>query len=270
MKKLSFSCIGHNEKEHLQNLLPLLLKHSNEVIYVDCESTDGSFDYAKNCGCNAFKQPNNTNLNVNKSYGFEQAQGEWIFYIDPDERVSKELIKEIKSVISSNPKENAFTLARKNTFFGKWLKFGGQYPDYQLRLFKKTKGKFENKHVHEKLKIDGKIGKLNNDLIHHPYVSIQQMILKFDFYTSFDAQYLNSTNAKLDFKNHFYFSVYKPVSRFIRRYILKMGFRDGVPGFLAALFDAIAWSIRYTKLWEIKKGNNVLLSENKSKTDLTN
>ena len=83
---LSITIIGHNEVDHLRELLPLL-KWATEIVYVDCESQDGSLEVARKLGCRVFSQPNNTNLNVNKSYAIEQATGDWIFYLDPDERL---------------------------------------------------------------------------------------------------------------------------------------------------------------------------------------
>jgi len=83
---LSITIIGHNEVEHLRELLPQL-KWAHEIVYVDCESHDGSLEVARELGCRVFSRPNNTNLNVNKSYAMEQANGDWVFYVDPDERI---------------------------------------------------------------------------------------------------------------------------------------------------------------------------------------
>lgn len=255
---LSFSCIGHNEKEHLEQLIPELIKYGDEVIYVDCESNDNSYEYAKQAGCKVYKRPNNSNLNINKSFGIEQTKGDWVFYIDPDERITPELMQEILQVISSNPKENGFKLARRNFFFGRWLKYGGQYPDHQLRLFRSDKGSFANIHVHERLHIDGKTGQLKNYMIHHPYISVSQFIQKFDFYTSFDSDFLKSQNTTLSVGNGIKYLLFKPWTRFFKRYLIKRGYKDGIPGFFAALFDAVGWAVRYIKLWESQKGKNVL------------
>lgn len=253
MVQFSYSCIGHNEKDHLQQLLPKLLQYGDEVVYVDCESSDGSLEFAKELGCKTFSRPNNPNLNVNKSFGFENSNSEWIFYIDPDERITKELAEEIHTIIQSNPIENAFRLARRNFFFGKWLKHGSQYPDYQVRLFRKTKASFANLHVHEKLNIQGKTGQLKNYMDHYPYLTVKQFLEKFNFYTSFDAEFLKQQNVKINFVNTFKYLLFKPLTRFTGRYILKGGFLNGIPGFFAAFFDAAGWVVRYVKLWELNK-----------------
>ena len=253
--KLSITCIGHNEAYHLKELLPELLKWGDEVIYVDCESNDGSLELAQSLGCRSFSRPNNMNLNVNKSFAMEQATGDWIFYVDPDERFSKSLIEEIKNKLTVTTAA-AFKLPRKNHFFGCWLQYGGQYPDYQLRLFAKGKGHFPNKHVHESLVIDGKIEYLSNAMEHYPYLTISQFLKKMDFYSSFEAQHLYDKGIRPSFKNHLKYLFFKPKSRIIRRWIFKRGFQDGLPGLFAAVFDGIGWMLRYFKLWEISKNKD--------------
>jgi len=111
---------------------------------VDCESSDNSYEIAEELGCRVFRQPNNSNLNVNKSYGIDQTSNEWVLYIDPDERLTDELLKEIRDTINSDPIENGFKISRRNYFFGKWLKHGGQYPDNPVRLFRSKMQSFLN------------------------------------------------------------------------------------------------------------------------------
>ena len=254
--KLSFTCIGRNEKEHIKELLPQLMAWGDEVIYVDCESEDGSYEEAEKMGCKVFRRENNRNLNVNKSFAMEQASGEWIFYVDPDERFSEALLKEVKNKIEQSDC-NAFKLCRKNHFFGKWLQHGGQYPDKQLRLFKKGYGSFANKHVHESLNIQGRIGLLDEPMEHYPYLSVSQFLKKFDFYSGFEADYLYEQGVRPSWKNHIKYLWWKPETRFLRRYFLKGGFRDGIPGLFAALFDAAGWITRYVKLWERVKRSSL-------------
>ena len=246
---LSITIIGHNEVDHLRELLPLL-KWATEIVYVDCESQDGSLEVARKLGCRVFSQPNNTNLNVNKSYAMEQATGDWIFYLDPDERLPELFESEIKAVIQDTTNA-AFRLNRRNHYFGNWLRHGSQYPDTQLRLFRKDAAHFPNQHVHEKLVVDGSIGKLNNDMLHFPYLNISQFLSKFDFYTGVEAGYLRDSGVRITARNTLRFLVLKPFFRFLRRYLLKGGFRDGFPGLFCTIFDALNFVVRYFKLWEM-------------------
>ncbi len=219
-------------------------------MYVDCESHDGSLEVAREAGCRVYSRPNNTNLNVNKSYAMEQANGDWVFYVDPDERIPEFLVSEIEKVIQATT-NSAFKLNRRNHYFGNWLRHGSQYPDTQLRLFRKDSAHFPNRHVHEKLVVEGSIGKLNNDMLHFPYLNISQFLSKFDFYTRVEAGYLRDSGVRITAGNSLRFLVLKPFSRFFRRYFLKGGFRDGLPGLFCAIFDALNFVVRYFKLWEL-------------------
>lgn len=262
MSKLSISCIGHNEEKHIRQLLPKILEFADEVIYVDCESNDNSYKVAEELGCRVFRRPNNANLNVNKNYGIDQAKYEWVMHIDPDERLTDESCREIRDTINSHPIENGFKMPRRNFFFGKWLRHGSQYPDYQLKLFRGKHAKFPGKHVHERIQVSGATGKLKHDLMHYPYCSVNQFFFKFNFYTSFEAGFLLQKNTTLSVNNCIYYLFYKPVYRFFRRFFLKGGFMDGIPGFFAAFFDSAGWVVRYVKLWELKKGHNLLDDKN--------
>ena len=246
---LSITIIGHNEIEHLRELLPQL-KWADEIVYVDCESNDGSLEVVREADCRVYSRPNNTNLNVNKSYAMEQANGDWVFYVDPDERIPEILVSEIEKVIQDTT-NSAFKLNRRNHYFGNWLRHGSQYPDTQLRLFRKDSAHFPNRHVHEKLVVEGSIGKLNNDMLHFPYLNISQFLSKFDFYTRVEAGYLRDSGVRITAGNSLRFLVLKPFSRFFRRYFLKGGFRDGLPGLFCAIFDALNFVVRYFKLWEL-------------------
>lgn len=252
MASVSIAIIGHNESGHLRELLPRL-KWATEIVYVDCNSADDSYLIAQKAGCKVFRQPNNPNLNVNKSFAISQSTSDWIFYLDPDERIPENLAEEIVSKISQPDSYRAFFVKRKNHYFGKWLKHGGQYPDLQLRLFEKNYASFPQRHVHERLQVRGKVGHLQNDLLHFPYLSISQYLQKFDFYTSFEANYLAEHGLKANFWNSGRFLIFIPTSRFIRRYFFKLGFLDGWQGLFAALFDSINFMVRYFKLKEILK-----------------
>ena len=252
--RISVTIIGHNEVDHLRELLPEL-QWASEIVYVDCESDDQSLAVAKNNDCKVFSRPNNQNLNINKSYSIEKATGEWIFYIDPDERLPGKLVVEIIDAVKDTA-HSGFRMKRRNHYFGYWLRHGSQYPDTQLRLFRKGKARFPNKHVHEKLMVDGSIGKLRNDMLHFPYENISQYLSKFNFYTGLEAIYLKEAGLKINFVNTLSYTLLKPLTRFVRRYIFKGGFKDGLAGLFCSLFDALNYVVGYFKLWEMNNQNS--------------
>jgi len=239
--------IAHNEEAKIDGALKSA-SFADEIIVVDCDSSDSTGKIAAELGATVFTRPNLENLNVNKNFSFEQSIGEWIFCLDADEVISEELSSEIIRKIAEDPNENAFFVPRRNHYFGSWLKHGGQYPDYQLRLVRRAKARFPAKHVHERITVEGKIGRLKSPLLHFPYSTKEEADRKLDFYTSFEAAHLFERGATPSWRMAFRYLLFKPVTRFLRRYIIKLGFLDGQAGFEAIKMDMANFRLRYRKL----------------------
>ena len=250
MAKLSVSLIIFNEEETLDMCLNSV-KDAFEIVFIDTGCTDSSVEIAKKYTEKIFTAEHTPNLNVNKNFGFSKTSGEWILSLDGDEVITPELFEEIRKIIDSDTEFAGFFIPRKNHYLGRWLKRGAQYPDYQLRLFKREKGRFECRHIHERLKIDGKLGKLKEHMLHFPYERVSKYISKFDRDSNFEAKYLYEKNVRINFKNSFRWLILKPLTRFFKRYFLKRGFLDGLPGLFASLGDAAGFIVRYFKLYEI-------------------
>lgn len=243
---LSVVIITYNEEKNIRDCLESV-KWAGEIIIVDGFSRDKTIAICQEYTNKIYQRENVSNLNINKSYGIEKAIGDWIVYLDADEQVSVDLSVEIKGVLSEESKFEAYKIPRQNYYFGRWLKHGGHFPDYQLRLFKSGKARFECRHVHERLQVDGRVGCLNHPLVHHSYPTISQYLKKFDFYTSFEANYMLQTKKRYSALSGL---VISPISKFMRRYFFKLGFLDGLPGFLACLFHSLGIIVSYAKYWE--------------------
>jgi glycosyltransferase involved in cell wall biosynthesis len=249
---ISISIIGYNEAQNLPKCFESI-SWADEIIFVDCESDDNSLEIAKNYTEKVYSRPNLKNLNINKSFGIEQTTSLWVFYLDPDEIIPDETSNWIMEELK-NPAFDAYLFPRKNHILGGWLKHGSQYPDYQLRLFKKDKAHFPCEHVHEKLHVDGTIGKCNYPMLHFPYPDLDVFLKKFNFYTSFEASFLiDNPPSKLSGIDYIFI---KPFFRFFKRYFIKGGFLDGFPGFVATFFDMINYPVRYFKYIELKRLKN--------------
>jgi len=246
---ISISVIGHNEAQNLARCFESL-DWADEIVFVDCESEDDSIKIARKYTDKIFSRRNLENLNINKSFGIEQTVSSWVFYLDPDEIIPEETSSWIQEELL-NPRYDAYYFPRKNHILGRWLKHGSQYPDYQLRLFKKDKAHFPLKHVHERLQVDGAIGKSIYAILHYPYPDLDIFLKKFNFYTTFEAKFLlENPPSKLSSVNFVFF---KPLCRFLKRYLIKGGFLDGFAGFVTAFFDMINFPVRYFKYIELKK-----------------
>ncbi len=243
---ISVSIIGHNEEKNIERCLESV-RWANEIVFVDCASKDKTVEIVKKYTTKIFYKENNPNLNVNKQFGIEQCKGDWILYLDPDEVVTEELKNELLSEVRSPKSEvKGYLIPRKNFYFGKFLRFGGKYPDYQLRLFKKGFAKFLCKNVHEKISVDGQILKLKFPMLHFPYQDISDMLKKSNFYTSRKAEYLFSQNKKPGL------FLARPVVKFFRNFIIKLGFLDGFIGIVISIMDSYNEFISLLKLKELQ------------------
>ncbi|MDH4249140.1 MAG: glycosyltransferase family 2 protein [Deltaproteobacteria bacterium] len=247
---LAFTLIGHNEAHTLPRCLDSIL-WADQIVYVDCESSDGSAEVARLYTPHVFNRPNNSNLNINKTHGIDQARTDWVFYLDPDEEIDAALAEEIQRVIASNPPQNAFRLPRRNFFFGHWVRRGGQYPDTQLRLFRRGKARFPCVHVHEKLEVDGEVGDLRHAMNHYTNPTPLDALKKVDFYSTFNANVMVKEGRRPSPVLAWRLLFWLPTSRLLRRYLLKGGFRDGYPGLIVALLDSLELQMRFIKFWHL-------------------
>ncbi|RJP77679.1 MAG: glycosyltransferase family 2 protein [Candidatus Zixiibacteriota bacterium] len=244
---LTVCIIAHNEEEKLPEVLESV-RFADEVIVADCGSRDETNLIARSFGARVFSRPNLANLNINKNFTFDQAKSEWILCLDADEVVPPETAREIQEVIRRKPAQAGFYLPRRNHFFGQWLRHGGQYPDWQLRLFRRGQGRFPEAHIHERLKVEGTVGRLRHPLDHYPYSTPEDIRRKLDFYTAFEAEHLYRTGVRPSPLHALRLLYATPAQRFLRRYLLKGGFLDGRPGLQAALMDVRNFRQRYRKL----------------------
>jgi len=137
---ISVSVIGHNEERSVRRCLESV-RWAGEIVFVDCASTDETARIASEFTGKVYSRENNSNLNVNKQFGIDRCAGEWVLYIDPDEVVTEELKNEIIAAVGRSPSGiSGYLIPRKNYYFGRFLRFGGKYPDRQLRLFRKNVG----------------------------------------------------------------------------------------------------------------------------------
>ncbi len=186
---ISVSILAHNEEDYIERTLKSVKGWADEIIVIDAASTDRTKHIAKKYTNKVFTVSNKLNLNENKQIGTDKCTSEWILYLDADEEVSKELKQEIDTLLSKDTNNNAFKIPRKNFVNNTWLRFGGWYPDYQLRLFKKNKARFNLQGVHGFLEIKGEIGRLKKDIIHFGgYRGLHHLFVKTNNYTTNDAK----------------------------------------------------------------------------------
>ncbi|HUD09751.1 MAG TPA: glycosyltransferase family 2 protein [Patescibacteria group bacterium] len=251
MSKVSAVISAYNEEKNIARCLKSL-SFADEIIVVDNSSTDKTAEIAKKYTDKVFSQKNNpAEIDLQKNFGFEKATNEWILSIDADEEVSKELAEEVKNILKAKPSSvaniNGFWIPRKNLMFGKWIKENtGWYPDYQLRLFRRGKGKYESKKVHEDLVVEGETEKLQVHIIHHNYDSIEQYVKKILIYAPNEAEeYLRG-----DYKFSYFDVIRFPLSDFMAWFFARKGYKDGFYGLVLALMQAFYHFLVFAFIWE--------------------
>ncbi len=247
MAKLSVVISAYNEEQKIAKCLESA-KFADEIVVIDNSSTDNTSKIASKYTKNIYTQKNNpAQIDLQKNFGFEKATGDWILSLDADETVSGELAEEIKETLAKNVKENGYLIPRKNYIFGEWIEHAGWYPDYQLRLFRKGKGKFLEKHVHEKLKVEGETGKLKNDILHDNYETILQFMHRaVDVYCPNEADFLLSNGYKFSSFDAIRF----PFDEFVNRFFAREGYKDGLHGLMLSILMAFYRFLVFAYIWE--------------------
>jgi len=242
---ISAIIITKNEESDIKRCLDSI-KWADEIIIVDSVSTDRTVETAKNFGAKVFVKKWE-GYGAQKNFAIDKTTNDWILSIDADEEVSPELQKEIKKVIQNPGNYAAFKMPRKLIFQGKFLRWGGCYPNYQVRLFRKDKAKFSSDLVHEKLVVDGNIGSLKGSLLHYSYKDLSDYFERFNRYTTLDAR------KRFNKDKRFYFWYYiQPLFKFFSMYFLRVGFIDGLHGFDWAILCAYYDFVKFQKLKELR------------------
>ncbi len=259
MSKISVVVSAYNEGKNIKECLDSAKNLADEIVVVDNSSSDKTAEIAKKLGVKVFTQENDPqNIDLQKNFGFSKATGDWILSLDADERITPELAKEIKSSIEYPVSSiQGYWLPRKNIIFGKWIQSDMWWPDYQLKLFIKGKGKFDKNNVHKALILEGASEKLASPLIHYNYVSIHQYLAKLNNYTDIEAESLSSQGYKFNWLD----AVRFPVNDFVKTFFLQKGFKDGIHGLVLSMFQAFYMGIVFAKLWE-KEGFKEVESKN--------
>ena len=238
--------ISKNEEANIQDCLKSA-QWANEMIVVDAESSDKTVELARACGATVFVRPW-PGFGLQKNFGMAQASSDWILILDADERVTEELRGEVRTCIEQwKPGAPvAYRIPRRNFFYGAWVRGAGVYPDYQVRLFRRGIAQYNDVAVHENLIVDGEIGTLAGHLDHYTERRIQDHFKKFGLYTTLAAQ----EKAKKVRTVRWIDLVFRPLVVWVKTYVLKNGFRDGVRGLIVCVFASMYTFVKYAKLWD--------------------
>jgi len=245
-QKISVILAVFNEEKNIEACLKTVKSWVDEIVIVDGSSSDKTVSLAKKYTKRIFVKDNPVMFHKNKQYAIDQATGDWILYLDADERVEKDLRKEILEAIESG-EFDGYLIPRKNIIFGKWIKNSLWHPDYNLRLFKRGRGRLPCKSVHEQPEVKGKVGRLENYLLHYNYQAVSQFVRHInDRYSENDRDVFLKGGKKI----HWHDAIRFPVNDFFSTFFALKGYKDGLHGLVLSLLQAFSALVTFAKIWE--------------------
>jgi glycosyltransferase involved in cell wall biosynthesis len=245
MATLTVITISLNEE---MNIVPCLesVRWADEIIVVDSGSSDRTVELARQFTSNVFSIDWQS-YGAARNFGMSHATGEWILWLDADERVTPELAGEIREILKRDDERIVgYAIARRAYFLGRWIKHCGWYPSRVVRLFRKQHGRFTERRVHEKLELKGETAPTRFDLLHFTDPDLHHYLLKFNKYTSLGADDLYGAGRRFRISD----LILRPIFQFFKMYLLRRGFLDGMPGFILCVLSSAYVFAKYAKVWE--------------------
>ena len=244
MPRLSAIVITRNEERQIQECLESI-HWVDEIIVVDSGSTDRTVELALEHATRVIETTWQGYAKT-KALALAETTSEWVLWIDTDERVTLELGAEIRQAIE-DVGIAGYYVARKTIFLGRWIRHCGWYPDYVCRLFRRDRARFNEALVHEAVEVDGQVEYLEYPLIHHTDPTLEHYLNKFNVYTSLAAKQLNEKGKRF----HLFDLLLRPPFTFVKMYIIKLGFLDGIQGLILCVLSSCYVFTKYAKLWHV-------------------
>lgn len=246
--KISVKINVYNEEINIAEVCETVA-WADEIVVVDSDSTDRTVEIARRYTDKVFNHPFRGYKDKHE-FSDSMTSGDWIFWIDADERVTPELREAIEKLREADPATlpDGFWIPRRTMFLDRWILHSGWYPDYQMRLYRKAASYWDGVAPHEVAHVRGRTEKLSGELLHYTTQSLSEYHHRADRYTTLAAEYLSKKNKRVRTIDLFVV----PIAAFIRTYIFKQGFRDGAPGLIIAMFTAYSVFLKFAKVWERK------------------
>jgi glycosyltransferase involved in cell wall biosynthesis len=248
-KTLSVAIITRNEEAHLERTLGSVA-WADEIVVVDSGSSDRTEEIARSFRAR-FLLEEWKGFAAQKNSALEKCSCDWILSLDADEVLSDELAKEIWELLADDPPFDGYALPRRNLFLGRWMRFGGFYPDPKLRLFRRGAAEFEARPVHETVHFVGKAGRLKGDIMHDAYPTMAAYIEHMDRYSTLGAEQAVTVGKVSSGLPAFAANVLlNPLATFVYNYVFRLGCLDGREGLLLHMYHSVYVSWKYAKAWE--------------------
>jgi len=247
--KLSSIIVAKDEAKNIGRCIQSQLDSIDEIIVlIDDRTKDSTQEIVKSFPNVKYEIVKWQGFSATKKYAVSLTSNDWILWIDADEALTPELAKELIEFKKSEPEYYSYSFPRKANFLGRWILHSGWYPARITRLFNKNKIAFSDSDVHEHLVITGKTGNFKNDIEHFTDPDIKHYFEKFNNYTTLAAEELAKKGKTFRISD----LIIRPAAIFIKMFVIKRGFLDGIQGFILAMFSSAYVFTKYCKLWERK------------------
>lgn len=241
---LSACVIARNEADRIEGCLASL-DWCDEIVVIDSHSTDRTREVAEACGARVVERDWPGHV-AQKEFAIREAKNDWVLCVDADERVSEDLAWEIAALRAADfPNFAGWRMPRLSSYLGAWIRHGTWYPNRQLRLFDRRRGRWSGTNPHDRVELSGPAGELKAPLHHHPYRDLDDHLDTINRYTTTMARELHARGRRPRIAD----LAFRPAWRFVRFYLLERGFLMGWRGLLMATLAAHYVGLKYTKLW---------------------
>ena len=247
LPEVSVAIVTHNEEQNIRECLESV-QWADDIVVVDDFSTDATPEICRRYGARVFQEPWKGFAGQRNS-AVAKTRHTWVLNIDADERITLELRDEIRYVLSAGEPKVGYGIPYKNYFRGQWIRFGGWYPDYHTRFFRKDQGRYVEREIHETVELDGELGKLKNPLIHLAYRDISSFAQKMESYSTLMARQYAKEEKRAGAWTGFIHALYT----FWSMFLLRRGFLDGTNGLILAYMYSTYTFLKYAKLMDLRR-----------------
>ena len=255
---LSVAIITLNEEDNLARTLASV-RFADEIVVVDSGSTDRTVEIAKSFGAKVFSEAWK-GFALQKNSAIDHCVGTWVLSLDADEELTAELQAEIGRMLEADeqivPPVDGYRLRLRHVFLGRWMRYGGYYPDMKLRLFRRMTSSgaahFTDRPVHESVQVEGRVETMEKDFLHHGYPNLEIYLEHMNRYSTLGARIVAAKGKVSRSWPAFCWNVaLVPILTFVWNYFLRLGFLDSREGLLLHLYHSAYISWKYAKAWQI-------------------
>ena len=250
MSAISAVLIAQNEEKNIADALRSVA-FCDEIVLVDSGSTDRTREVAEAAGARVVVNAPWPGFVAQRDFAVRAARNDWVLALDADERVGEALRREIEALREEGFDRAGYRIPRVAFYLGRWIRATDWYPDWQVRLFDRTRAAWQGDLVHESVGVDGPVGRLQGELEHHPYVDVSDHLRKIDSYTTLWAKQANAAGRRTSIPD----MIAGATWAFVRNYLLKRGFILGSSGFVVSVLNTHYTFVKLAKLRELERAD---------------